>query len=137
MNVVTITAREVFSRPELIKKLHSLRFRDGGFKSDLLAKRSGTYIIVYQGAKIVGWGLLSKRRGDSRYQVGIFVNSKYRRQGIGTAIANSAKLIAKKHRKKLVGDRWSTTAGKFFEANKIDDAHYEHVGYIIANDWHY
>ena len=116
---------QIFKRTKWVSRLKQLTVcPDSCFNDDLKNKRKGRYLLAWSEGQIIGWALLS-RRSDDAYQIGVYVDPKHRRQGIGTKLVRRAKQIARRYQKKIAGDHWNRSARQFFTDNNLSHRWYE------------
>ena len=79
-------------------------------------QRNTTYVIlVYDGDKIIAWGLLFWDRIPKQWDFSVYVKRKWRRQKIGTKIYNKMKRKMKLKNEEIEGHRHDTASMMFFD----------------------
>lgn len=70
--------------------------------------------------KVVGWSALHRWPWLKNYTIGVFVNKKYRRQGIGTKLLQKAQNVARNKHKGLRAVPWNVGGYKFYRKTLKD-----------------
>jgi len=128
-------AYEIFSRPDVVKRLRFLT--NGGWGRhgigsallhDLSCKRDGIYILAWHLGQIVGWAMICKRFpiGASPWQVGCYVARPHRGRGIASKLMKRVKSSAARNEiPKVVAAPW----------NRAGQALYAKHGFALASYW--
>ena len=102
MRTLQYTSEQIYARPELVEVLKKLTMGLNGELCDLIKKQhKGTYFLVWKNSKVIAQCFVQQRTVDASLQVNIYVDSKYRRMGIGKRLAFKAKLFGKQKRRKM------------------------------------
>lgn len=134
MRVCLYDSKSIHNRPEVLERLRFLtnggwgRHEEGSaMLGDLNKKKTGWMFLVWEKGEIIAWAFVNRCRFSSGLQIGVYVQKKWRRQGVGTRILSRAKEFADEKNLKLVSHGWTTGGKKFYKESKI--AH--------ANNWEY
>ena len=132
MRVLRYSADQIYSRPEVEKRLRFLtnggwgRHKEGStFAHHLWLQSPGTYFLAWENGEIVGWSIMLPNRKraftqfDGGYKVGCYVSPAYRRQGVGSQLILAAKKLAKARHKALWCCPWSRKSHAFFEKHGL------------------
>jgi GNAT superfamily N-acetyltransferase len=123
-------SKDIYNREDIVRRLYQLTgvigegWYESGLYIDLYRKRRGRIFLAWHDKKIVGWSFLTQNY-DGRYQVGVYVDKNYRRQGIGGSLAARAKAIARAQKKMIIGDYHDKPSSLLFSSQNIKDGPYK------------
>ena len=138
LKIKTIDMNRVLKDSKLFKTLRSLTLRPtwegpSGMNSELTnfkeiaktRKVEAKAITAYLNGSMIGWSLCSKEASDFPFMNGtfggkgvlfqVFVDHRFRRQGVGTALLRRARRVFKE---KLCVCPWDDRSYSFFEKHK-------------------
>ena len=102
-------------------RVRRLHIRDGTGIGAAKAVRNGTdpgwFMLARKDRKIVGWLLCVDLWNYKDWHFMLYVNRKYRRQGIGSAMITEAKAKLAEKAKVAYVQPWNDDADGFFNAN--------------------
>jgi predicted GNAT family acetyltransferase len=140
VRILKYTGEEIFSRPEIVKRLKFLtnggwgRHRVGSaFMDDLEYRRPGTYFLAWESGRIIAWGMMCLRYDNGRYlaedprqiyQFGCYVGAKFRRLGIASKLATRALAYSKETNVKLIACPWDHKSSMLYQFLSMDTAPY-------------
>jgi len=74
------------------------------------------FVLAYQQGKIVGWALACIEYGEKECDVYVFVQKRYRRNGIGTKLICKARRIVKSRKKTPIFFVWDKRSDSFYNS---------------------